>query len=84
MTATLTKIIQTQLVQILAQLPQEQQKKVLNFAVSLHQQNLSQQWDTISDGEAAALKTEFAMEDIAFAEAHLSEYLPLLQQEDQA
>jgi predicted DNA-binding WGR domain protein len=84
MTTTLTEIIQTQLVQILAQLPQEQQKKVLKFAVSLHQQNLAQQWDKISEQEAASLKTEFETEDLAFAEANLSEYFTLLQQEDQA
>ncbi len=67
MTTKLTDKIQTQLFQILVQLPQEQQKQVLDFAVSLRQQTLTQQWDDISDEEAAALKAEFEAEDLAFA-----------------
>jgi hypothetical protein len=33
-----------------------------------------QQWDRISDTDAAALKAEFAQEDIIFAETILPEY----------
>lgn len=77
-------LIQKRLLQVLAQLPGSQQEEVLKFAVSLRQQELSQYWDTISDQEAAALKAEFADEDIAMAEATLTDYLPMLQQEDQA
>ena len=61
---------------------QEQQQQMLNCAVSLRQQSLAQQWDTISDREAAALKAEFAEEDLALPEAVLTDYLPGLQQED--
>ena len=84
MNTTPTQAIQRQLLQILVQLPQEQQKQVLDLAVSLHKQTLTQQWDTISDEEAAALKAEFEEEDLAFAEAALTDYLPMLQQEDEA
>jgi hypothetical protein len=52
--------------------------------VSLRQQTLAQQWDAISDREAAALKAEFAEEDLALAEAVLTDYLPGLQQDDEA
>ena len=84
MTTKLTEKIQTQLFQILVQLPQEQQKQVLDFAVSLRQQTLTEQWDNISGEEAAALKAEFEAEDLAFAETALADYLPMLQQEDKA
>ena len=84
MTTTSTEAIQTQLLQIFAQLRPEQQQQVLYFAVSLRQQTLAQQWDTISDREAAALKAEFEEEDLALAEAVLMDYLPGLQQEDEA
>jgi hypothetical protein len=43
-----------------------------------------QQWDRISDIDAAALKAEFAQEDTIFAETILPEYLLNLQQEDYA
>jgi hypothetical protein len=42
------------------------------------------QWDRISDNDAAALKAEFAQEDIIFAETILPEYSLNLQQEDYA
>lgn len=77
-------LIQKRLLQVLAQLSGTQQEEVLKFAVSLHQQELSQHWDAISDEQATALKAEFADEDIAMAEATLTDYLPMLQQEDQA
>jgi hypothetical protein len=41
-----------------------------------------QQWDQVSDADAAALKAEFAQEDIIFAETILPEYSSNLQQED--
>jgi hypothetical protein len=43
-----------------------------------------QDWDRISDTDAAALKAEFAQEDIIFAETILPEYSSNLQQEDYA
>jgi len=43
---------------------------------------LFRQWDDISDEDAAAIKAEFAAEDLAFAEVSLSDYLPQLQQQD--
>jgi hypothetical protein len=43
-----------------------------------------QQWDRISDTDAAALKAEFAQEDTIFAETILPEYSLNLQQEDYA
>lgn len=82
MTEKTTEIIQSQLLEILSQLPLSWQEKVLDFTISLHQKKLTQQWNAISNEEAAALKTEFAEEDLAFAQAALADYLPLLQQED--
>jgi hypothetical protein len=44
-----------------------------------------QQWDRlVSNADAAALKAEFAQEDIIFAETILPEYSSNLQQEDYA
>ena len=44
-----------------------------------------QQWERlVSDADAAALKAEFAQEDIIFAETILPEYSSNLQQEDYA
>jgi hypothetical protein len=43
-----------------------------------------QQWDQISDADAAVLKAEFAQEDMIFAETVLPEYSSNLQQEDYA
>jgi hypothetical protein len=51
---------------------------------SLSPQQLFRQWDAISDEEATALKKEFAAEDLAFAEAVLSDYLPQLQRQDES
>jgi hypothetical protein len=48
----------------------------------LSRKKLTQHWDAISDVEAAALKTEFADEDLAFAESVLTDYFSQLQQED--
>ncbi|NWF59014.1 MAG: hypothetical protein HXY43_06830 [Fischerella sp.] len=82
MTNRITENIQTQLIQVLTQLPLSSQEEVLNFAISLHKKQKFQQWDAASDEEAAALKSEFADEDLAFAETALTYYLPQLQQED--
>jgi hypothetical protein len=41
-----------------------------------------QQWDQIPDADAVVLKTEFAQEDMIFAETVLPEYSSNLQQED--
>jgi hypothetical protein len=64
-----------QLIEIISQLPSNQQKQVLNFAISLHNQAKIKEWDNISDEEAASLKAEFGDEDIKFTEAVLSDYL---------
>ncbi|MDZ7965301.1 MAG: hypothetical protein RM368_10040 [Nostoc sp. DedSLP03] len=78
-----TATIHRQLLQILSRLPFSSQEEVLDFAISLQKKKLTQDWDAISDAEAAALKTEFADEDLAFAESLLTDYLPRLQQEDE-
>lgn len=77
-----TATIHTQLLEILSQLPLSCQEEVLNFAIYLQKEKLTQHWDAISDIEAAALKTEFADEDLAFVESVLTDYLSRLQQED--
>ncbi|MBD2531716.1 hypothetical protein H6G97_19800 [Nostoc flagelliforme FACHB-838] len=77
-----TTTIHRQLLEILSQLPKSSQEEVLNFAISLQKKKLTQHWDAISDTEAAALKAEFADEDLAFAESVLTNYLSQLQQED--
>lgn len=79
-----TELIQGQLLQVLAKLPPPRQEDLLKFALSLHQQELTQRWDAISNQEAAALKAEFADEDIALVEAALTNYISILQQEAQA
>ncbi|MDY6782198.1 MAG: hypothetical protein SW833_06545 [Cyanobacteriota bacterium] len=84
MTTEVLDSIPTQLMQILIQLPLPQQRQVLEFAKLLYQQTPHQKWDTVSDEEAAALKAEFGREDIAFAEAVATDYLSLLQYEDEA
>jgi hypothetical protein len=43
-----------------------------------------QEWDQVSAADAAALKAEFAQEDMIFAETILPEYSSNLQQEDYA
>ncbi|MEH1985748.1 hypothetical protein [Nostoc sp.] len=82
MTEKPTATIHRQLLEILSQLPLSSQQEVLDFTISLQKKKLTQQWDAISDVEAAALKTEFANEDLAFAESVLTDYLSQLQQED--
>ncbi|BDI16379.1 hypothetical protein ANSO36C_21810 [Nostoc cf. commune SO-36] len=77
-----TATIHRQLLEILSQLPLSSQEEVLDFAISLQKKKLTQHWDAISDVDAAALKTEFANEDLTFAESVLTDYLSQLQQED--
>ncbi|MEH1950699.1 MAG: hypothetical protein V7K77_27640 [Nostoc sp.] len=77
----LTATIHRQLLKILSQLALSSQEEVLDFAIS-PEKKLTQHWDAISDVEAAVLKTEFANEDLAFAESVLTDYLSQLQQED--
>jgi hypothetical protein len=68
------------------------ERKELNIKLSTPAQNNKptnrsaqfQRWDRISDTDAAALKAEFAQEDIIFAETILPEYSSNLQQEDYA
>lgn len=78
----ITATIHRQLLEILSRLPLSSQEEVLDFAISLQKKKLTQHWDAISDAEAAALKTEFADEDLAFAESVLTDYHSQLQQED--
>jgi hypothetical protein len=63
--------------------PEENQK----FRAAISEQfglNLKQ-WDRlVSDADAAALKAEFAQEDMIFAQTMLPEYSSNLQQEDYA
>ncbi|MBD2186117.1 hypothetical protein [Aerosakkonema funiforme] len=82
MTTKTTENIQNQLHEILSKLPLSGQEQVLKFAISLQKKQLFQDWDAISDREAAALKAEFAEEDLAFSEASLTDYLHLLDRED--
>ena len=79
-----TNNVQKQLLMALADLSPNRQKLVLNYALALRQQELTQQWESISDEEAAALKAEFASEDLELAEGVLSNYLSRLQEEDKA
>ncbi|MCC3527535.1 MAG: hypothetical protein JGK21_04075 [Microcoleus sp. PH2017_22_RUC_O_B] len=62
-------------------LAQKQQATQQNQKFAKKRQ-LFREWDAISDEEAAVLKSEFATEDLAFAEVALSDYLPQLQQQD--
>ncbi len=78
-----TDLIQGQLLQVLAELPPIRQKEVLNFALFLSQQELIGRWNAISSEEAIAMKAEFADEDQAMAEAVLTDYLHMLQREDE-
>jgi hypothetical protein len=83
MTTKTTEIV-PELLEILSQLPLSSQERVLEFALSLQKKQQFQNWDAISAQEAAAIKAEFADEDLALAEAVLTDYLPQLQQEDVA
>ena len=79
-----TNNVQKQVLITLAELSPSRQQLVLNYALTLQKQELTQQWESISDEEAAALKAEFASEDLELAEGVLSNYLSRLQEEDEA
>ena len=79
-----TNNVQKQVLITLAELSPSRQELVLNYALTLQKQELTQQWESISDEEAAALKAEFASEDLELAEGVLSNYLSRLQEEDEA
>jgi hypothetical protein len=77
------------LVQIIQTLTVDERKKLDTKLSTLTQDNKSakrsiqfQQWDRISDPDAAALKAEFTQEDLIFAETILPEYSSNLQTED--
>lgn len=74
--------IQSQLLQIFSRLSLSEQEQVLELALTLHRKQQFQHWHTISNEEAAALKAEFADEDLAYSEAVLTDYLHQLQTED--
>lgn len=75
-------IVQSQLLKVLSQLSLPQQEEVLKYALLLHKKQKFQDWDSISDQEAADIKAEFADQDLAYSEGILSDYLYQLQQED--
>lgn len=59
------------------------ERKLLDSQLATSRQSLQfQQWDQISDAEAAALKAEFAQEDAALAETLLPDHFAILQQQD--
>jgi len=76
--------IQSQMLTLLSKLPLSEQEKALEFVLSLHKKQQFQDWDRVSEEEAAALKAEFAEEDLVSSEAVLTNYLYQLQQEDLA
>lgn len=57
----ITDNLNIQLIDIISQLSSKEQKKVLDFALSLHSKEKIKEWDNISDEEAAFLKAEFAL-----------------------
>jgi hypothetical protein len=59
-----------------------QKQQATQHQKSAKKRQLFREWDAISDEEAAVLKSEFAAEDLAWAEIALSDYLPRLQQQD--
>ncbi|WRH65982.1 MAG: hypothetical protein RSE13_20105 [Planktothrix sp. GU0601_MAG3] len=75
-------IVQSQLLKVLSQLSLPKQEEVLKYALLLHKKQQFQDWDSISDQEAADIKAEFYDQDLAYSEGILSDYLYQLQQED--
>jgi Protein of unknown function (DUF2281) len=73
--------IQTQLLQILSILPEIRQQELLDFALFLHQQELTHQQQNT---EMMTLKAEFAEADQAMAELILPGSAARLEEEDQA
>lgn len=57
----ITDNLNVKLIDIVSQLSSKEQKKVLDFAISLHYKEKIKEWDNISDEEAASLKAEFAL-----------------------
>ena len=78
------KPFQTQVLEVLSELPPGRQAEVLDFVLFLRQRELALAWDAIGDEQAAALRAEFAEEDLALAEAAMADYLSHLQREDVA
>jgi len=78
------KPFQTQVLEVLGELPPGRQAEVLDFVLFLRQRELALVWDAIGDEQAAALRAEFAEEDLALAEAAMADYLSHLQHEDVA
>lgn len=76
--------VQRQVLEVLNELPPVQQAEVLDFALFLRERERALVWDAMSDEQAAALRAEFAEEDLAQAEAGMADYLSLLQREDTA
>jgi hypothetical protein len=76
--------IQSQLLHVVEDLSPVQQAEVLDFALFLKERQMTWGWDSITDERAAALKAEFAAEDMAFSEAILTDYPDLLKREDMA
>jgi hypothetical protein len=82
MSITHKSYLQEQIETIVQHLSTEKQQKILEYAQSLQQDALFQNWDDISDQEAEALKAEFAQEDIDFSEAIMTDFKSQLEQED--
>lgn len=82
MTIKNSDFLQSQLFKVLSQLSLSEQEQVLKFATSLQKKKRFQDWDTISDQEAAIIKAEFADEDLRLAQAVLTDYFHQLEQED--
>jgi hypothetical protein len=76
--------IQSQLLHVVEDLSPGQQWEVLDFALFLKERQITWVWNSISDERAAALKVEFAAEDMAISEAALTSYSGLLKREDVA
>jgi hypothetical protein len=78
---TLTDAERKELDTKLSALAQNSQTTDRSRSVGSGESTRFQQWDRlVSDAEAAALKAEFAQEDIIFAETILPEYSSNLQQ----
>ncbi len=70
------------LIQIIQSLSVSERKLLDSRLATLQRPSQFQQWDQISDAEAAALKAEFAQEDVALAEALLPDHFTHIQQQD--
>lgn len=79
-----TRSVQTEVLEILAALPPSRQAEVLDFVLFLRDRELGLAWDAIGEEQAAALRAEFAEEDLTLAEGAMADYLSHLQHEDAA